>query len=47
MVFFKGDEPHDYKFSEAVFEDYSGISPEWRNRCTQISRDLQAYLMGR
>jgi serine/threonine-protein kinase len=23
------------------------ITPEWRNRCTQISRDLQAYLMGR
>jgi hypothetical protein len=32
MVFFKGDEPHDYKFSEAVFEDYPNISPEWRNR---------------
>ncbi len=23
------------------------VTPEWRNRCTQISRDLQAYLMGR
>jgi hypothetical protein len=23
------------------------ITPEWRNRCTQIGRDLQAYLMGR
>jgi serine/threonine-protein kinase len=23
------------------------ITPEWRNRCNEISRDLQAYLMGR
>jgi serine/threonine-protein kinase len=23
------------------------VTPEWRNRCNQISRDLQAYLMGR
>ncbi len=23
------------------------ITPEWRSRCGQISRDLQAYLMGR
>jgi serine/threonine-protein kinase len=23
------------------------ITPEWRNRCNQIGRDLQAYLMGR
>jgi eukaryotic-like serine/threonine-protein kinase len=23
------------------------ITPEWRNRCSQIGRDLQAYLMGR
>jgi serine/threonine-protein kinase len=23
------------------------ITPEWRNRCQQIGRDLQAYLMGR
>jgi hypothetical protein len=32
MVFFKGNEPHDYKFSEAVFEDYRHVSPTWRNR---------------
>jgi serine/threonine-protein kinase len=23
------------------------ITPDWRNRCNQIARDLQAYLMGR
>ena len=23
------------------------ITAEWRSRCTQIGRDLQAYLMGR
>jgi serine/threonine-protein kinase len=23
------------------------VTPEWRNRCNQIGRDLQAYLMGR
>jgi eukaryotic-like serine/threonine-protein kinase len=23
------------------------ITPEWRSRCSQIGRDLQAYLMGR
>ena len=23
------------------------ITPEWRNNCQQIGRDLQAYLMGR
>jgi eukaryotic-like serine/threonine-protein kinase len=24
-----------------------GVTPEWRTRCTEISRDFQAYLMGR
>lgn len=23
------------------------VTPEWRNRCNQITKDLQAYLMGR
>ena len=23
------------------------VSPEWKSRCNQISRDLQAYLIGR
>ncbi len=32
MIFLKGNEPHDYKFSESVFEDYRSISPAWRSR---------------
>jgi hypothetical protein len=27
--------------------DGGAVTPEWRTRCNQISRDLQAYLMGR
>ncbi len=30
LVFLKGDDAHDYKFSSAVLEDYYHISPEWR-----------------
>jgi len=32
LVFLKGNDSHDYKFSSAVLEDYYQISPEWRNR---------------
>lgn len=32
LVFFKGNNSHDYKFSSAVLEDYSHVSPEWRAR---------------
>jgi hypothetical protein len=32
LVFLKGDDPHDYKFSSAVLEDYESASPAWRNR---------------
>jgi hypothetical protein len=32
MVFFKGTDSHDYKFSAAVLEDYALVSPEWRDR---------------
>jgi hypothetical protein len=32
MVFFKGDNSHDYKFSSAVLEDYRHVSPAWRDR---------------
>jgi hypothetical protein len=32
MVFRKGTDAHDYKFSSAVFEDYSHVSPAWRDR---------------
>ena len=32
LVFVKGNDSHDYKFSSAVLEDYFHVSPEWRNR---------------
>jgi hypothetical protein len=32
LVFFKGNDSHDYKFSSAVLEDYEQVSPAWRNR---------------
>lgn len=32
LVFLKGTDAHDYKFSSAVLEDYYGLSPEWRDR---------------
>jgi hypothetical protein len=32
LVFFKGNDSHDYKFSSAMMEDYYRVSPEWRNR---------------
>ncbi|MCA9215370.1 MAG: hypothetical protein KDB27_20030 [Planctomycetales bacterium] len=32
LVFLKGNDSHDYKFSSAVLEDFYHISPQWRNR---------------
>ena len=32
LVFLKGNDAHDYKFSSAVLEDYYHVSPQWRNR---------------
>jgi hypothetical protein len=32
LVFFKGNDSHDYKFSSALLEDYERVSPEWRDR---------------
>jgi hypothetical protein len=32
LVFMKGRDSHDYKFSSAVLEDYRHISPAWRDR---------------
>lgn len=32
LVFFKGRDSHDYKFSAAVLEDYQALSPQWRDR---------------
>lgn len=31
MVFLKGNDAHDYKFSSAVLEDYYHVTPAWRN----------------
>ena len=32
LIFLKGSDSHDYKFSSAALEDYRGLSPQWRNR---------------
>src|SRR6185369_16951876 len=32
LIFLKGSNSHDYKFSSAVLEDYSNVSPAWRDR---------------
>ncbi|HEV3236605.1 MAG TPA: hypothetical protein VGZ25_06425, partial [Gemmataceae bacterium] len=32
LVFLKGNDAHDYKFSSAVLEDYDHVSPEWRGQ---------------
>ena len=32
LVFLKGTNAHDYKFSSAVLEDYQNVSPAWRDR---------------
>jgi hypothetical protein len=32
LVFLKGNNSHDYKFSSAVLEDYQNVSPGWRAR---------------
>jgi hypothetical protein len=37
LVFLKGNDAHDYKFSSAVLEDYYHISPQWRNRVLATS----------
>lgn len=33
LVFLKGTNAHDYKYSSATIEDYYHVSPAWRNRC--------------
>lgn len=37
FVFLKGNDPHDYKFSSAVLEDYARVSPEWRDLFLALS----------
>ncbi len=32
LIFLKGDNSHDYKFSSAVLEDYYHVSPGWRDK---------------
>jgi hypothetical protein len=32
LIFMKGRDTHDYKFSSAVLEDYYNVSPAWRDR---------------
>src|SRR6185295_7238428 len=32
LIFLKGRDSHDYKFSSAVLEDFSFMAPAWRNR---------------
>ena len=32
LIFLKGNNTHDYKFSSAALEDYYAISPAWRDR---------------
>lgn len=32
LIFLKGTDSHDYKFSSAVLEDAALVSPEWRDR---------------
>jgi hypothetical protein len=32
LIFMKGRDSHDYKFSSAVLEDYEHIQPKWRDR---------------
>jgi hypothetical protein len=37
LIFLKGNNSHDYKFSSAVLEDYEHLSPPWRHRLLAAS----------
>lgn len=37
LIYLKGADSHDYKFSEAALEDYFHVSPKWRDRCLAAS----------
>jgi hypothetical protein len=37
LIFLKGNNAHDYKFSSAVLEDYEQLSPPWRDRLLAAS----------
>src|SRR5207237_2313632 len=32
LIFTKGNDSHDYKFSSAALEDFYHVTPAWRNR---------------
>ena len=32
LIFLKGTNSHDYKYSSAVLEDYHAMNPKWRDR---------------
>ena len=32
LIFLKGTDSHDYKYSSAVLEDYPGMTQPWRDR---------------
>src|SRR5262249_13199428 len=32
LIFAKGNDSHDYKFSSATLEDFFHVTPAWRNR---------------
>jgi hypothetical protein len=40
LVFLKGNDSHDYKFSSAVLEDAAHLSPAWRDRYLAASAFL-------
>jgi hypothetical protein len=40
LIFRKGNDSHDYKYSSALFEDCSAISPEWRPRVLAAASPL-------
>ncbi|HUQ71174.1 MAG TPA: hypothetical protein VM165_16725, partial [Planctomycetaceae bacterium] len=37
LIFLKGTDSHDYKFSSAVLEDCQHVSPQWRNLFLSLS----------
>jgi hypothetical protein len=37
LIFTKGRDSHDYKYSSAVLEDYFNVSPRWRNAFLAMS----------
>jgi hypothetical protein len=37
LVFLKGRDAHDYKYSSAVLEDYAHVSPAWQHKFLALS----------